>query len=561
MFGCLKKVCLKPTGKDRKNLRGRNVQMQDGQTSIPLVSVIIPCYNQAHYLPCAVESVIKQRYNNWECIMVNDGSPDNTELVAKSLIDKYPKNQILLINQSNQGLAEARNAGIKASKGKYILPLDADDLIHPKMLQKTVSLLESHPEIAIAYTDVRYFGRVNRVVLAGEYDFKRLCFQNHLNYCSLFRRGMWEVTKGYNPNMVWGYEDWDFWISCGEKGYYGKRIPKPLFLYRVKENSMYTNAVEHHNELMAQIALNHPNLYDQPYPQEAKIRDCGSIDTLKTDPLVSVIVPTYNRHDTVKRTLESIATQTYQRIEVVVVNDGGEDVSAIIDAFRDRLQIKYLVHRENRGLAAARNTGIKNATGKYIAYLDDDDIFYSNHIETLVKYLETNNCKVAYCDAFRAWQEKDNEQYVIKQKDIPYSFDFDPDLILAQNFIPVLCIMHEKSCTDEVGIFDESLTTHEDWELWIRMSRKYHFTHIRKVTCEFTWRTDGTTMSSEKKSDFLRTMGIIFDRYREYSKDNPRILELQRMSKRRLQSGIFKIFYKLFNKTKNLFRSLFLFLI
>lgn len=535
--------------KSALNLKNQTDHISLDQSSEPLVSVIIPCFNQAHFLPEAVESVVNQYYKNWECIIVNDGSLDNTTQVAESLIQKYPDNQIRLINQINQGLSCARNAGIKVSQGKYILPLDADDLIHPEMLEKTVSLLETHPEIAIAYTDVKHFGSANRIICAGEYDFKRLCFQNHLNYCSLYRCKAWESVSGYNPNMTWGYEDWDFWISCGEKGYYGRRIPEPLFMYRVKESSMYTKALEHHSELMAQIVINHPNLYDEKYRLEAKkILDQCLAEKSKPDPLVSVIVPTYNRPDTLKKTLESIASQTYKRIEAVLVNDAGEDVSTIVDAFRERLFIKYLVHKENKGLAAARNTAIKHTTGKYIAYLDDDDIFYEDHVETLVNFLENNDYKVAYTDAYRVWQEKENGRYVAKRKDFPYSFDFESDLILAQNLFPVLCIMHDKSCIDEVGLFDESLTTHEDWDLWIRMSRKYHFAHIRKITSEFAWRTDSTSMSSKKRADFLRTLNIIYERYREHTKGKQRILNLQTAWIKHLQKV--SIIIPVFNKVE-----------
>lgn len=515
----------------------------------PAVSIIIPCYNQANYLPEAVESVVHQSYKNWECIIVNDGSPDNTTFVAESLIEKYPDKRIRLINQANQGLSCARNSGIRAAIGKYILPLDADDLIHPEMLQKTVSLLEAHPEIAIAYTDVRHFGSTERIVCAREYDFRRLCFQNHLNYCSLYRRNTWEVAGGYNSNMTWGYEDWDFWISCGEKGHYGKRIPEPLFLYRVKERSMYTKAIEHHGELMAQMVVNHPNLYDPKSLSEAKILlSLGCSDTLKTTPLISVIVPTYNRPDTLKTTLESIASQTYKHIEAVVVNDAGEDVSTVVDLFHDRLRIQYLVHPVNKGLAAARNTAIRHASGEYIAYLDDDDIFYQDHIETLVTYLETHDAKVAYTDAYRVCQEKEDGRYIVKQKDVPYSFDFDADRMLAQNLFPVLCVMHKKSCLADVGLFDESLTTHEDWDLWIRMSRNYHFAHIRKITGEFSWRTDSTSMSSEKRADFLRTMNIIFEKYREYARGKQRILNLQAAMIQHLQKV--SIIIPVFNKVE-----------
>lgn len=229
----------------------------------PAVSVIIPCYNQSQYLPEAVESVVNQTYQNWECIIVNDGSPDNTNEVAQELIAKYPTKRIVLLEKENGGLADARNFGIKNSRGKYILPLDADDIIRPERLQKMVSLLKAHPEIAIAYTDMEQFGTASKIVHEKEYDFKHLCFQNHLNYCSLYKKEAWEAVGGYNPNMAQGYEDWDFWISFGEKGYYGKRIPEPLFLYRVKDSSMYTKSLEHHDKLVARIILNHPCLYEK----------------------------------------------------------------------------------------------------------------------------------------------------------------------------------------------------------------------------------------------------------------------------------------------------------
>ncbi len=227
----------------------------------PMVSIVIPCYNQAHFLNEAVESVVNQTFQDWECIIVNDGSPDNTSEVARELISKYPDKKIILAEKQNGGLADARNFGIKNSRGKYILPLDADDKILPEMLENTVDLLENNPEIAIAYTDTIRFGSVNDTYPTGEYDLKRLSLINILNYCSLFRRKAWEAVGGYNTKMLWGYEDWDFWIACGEKGFFGKRVPKLLFMYRIKGDSMLTNAYKHDIELKAQIVLNHPNLY------------------------------------------------------------------------------------------------------------------------------------------------------------------------------------------------------------------------------------------------------------------------------------------------------------
>ena len=125
------------------------MEFKKAETKLPTVSIVIPCYNQAHFLSEAVESVVSQTFTGWECIIVNDGSSDNTAQVAESLIRKYPDSQVPLVNQVNQGLSCARNTGIKVSRGKYILPLDADDLIHPEMLQKTVSLLESNQRLLL----------------------------------------------------------------------------------------------------------------------------------------------------------------------------------------------------------------------------------------------------------------------------------------------------------------------------------------------------------------------------------------------------------------------------
>jgi hypothetical protein len=227
----------------------------------PLVSVVIPCYRQAEYLPQAVESVVRQTYRHWEIVIVNDGSPDATDAVARRLIAHHRGRPVSLVSKANGGLSDARNAGIRASKGRYILPLDADDMIHPEMIARGVGLLESDPHIAIAYTDLFHFGEENRKVRAAEFDSSRLRLANQLNYCSLYRREVWEAVGGYRVGMRDGYEDWDFWLGCLERGFTPKRIPGFFFFYRVKPASMFTRAQAMHPRLVAQIVLNHPALY------------------------------------------------------------------------------------------------------------------------------------------------------------------------------------------------------------------------------------------------------------------------------------------------------------
>lgn len=268
--------------------------------------------------------------------------------------------------------------------------------------------------------------------------------------------------------------------------------------------------------------------------------DAGG-DTLRnhlSGPLVSVIVPTYNRPDMLEEAIASILAQTYTNFEIIVVNDCGRDVGELVQSLNRLNNITYVRHGSNRGLAAARNSGIKLARGKYIAYLDDDDIFYPDHLGTLVGCLEQNEYQVAYTDAYRAHQVYQDGSYIITGRDIPYSIDFSKDILLAQNISPVNCFMHTRQCLNEVGLFDEGFHAHEDWELWVRISRKYDFKHIRKVTTEFRWRTDGSTMSSGSRHEFLRTMKEIFRRYDFDAKDKAEIVQAQKRSLLYLQGLI-----------------------
>ncbi len=228
--------------------------------AIPTVSVVTRCYNQAQYLPEAVRSVAAQTFADWEMVIVDDGSPDDTTEVAGRLADELG-GRIRLVRQANAGLSGAMNAGVAAARGRYILPLDADDMIEPTMLEKTVAMLERDESIAIAYTDLQQFGQGSDLIQARDFDPARLPEANHLSYCSLYRREIWDAVGGYNPNMTWGYEDWDFWVGAAELGYVARRIAEPLFLYRIRSNSMFATTRQHDAELRHRMRLNHPLTY------------------------------------------------------------------------------------------------------------------------------------------------------------------------------------------------------------------------------------------------------------------------------------------------------------
>lgn len=239
-----------------------------------LVSIIVPCYNQAHYLSEALQSVLEQTYAHWECIIVNDGSPDTTELVAQEWIAKDGRFKYLY--KENGGLPSARNAGIKISIGKFILPLDADDILHSDYLNKIVPVLESNDKLAIV-SCYRYFFFKNRANIIKEYkasgsNYCDLMFENKLMPSSLFRRKCWEEVGGYDENMKKGFEDWEFWLNVTKRGWEFQFVPEFLFYYRKAKKSMLVDTINYHSEAnMEYIFRKHQDIYCRHFDNTAEV--------------------------------------------------------------------------------------------------------------------------------------------------------------------------------------------------------------------------------------------------------------------------------------------------
>lgn len=212
--------------------------------------------------------------------------------------------------------------------------------------------------------------------------------------------------------------------------------------------------------------------------------------------------------------LRSIAQQTYGNIEIVIVNDGGESVRELVSSLGLERGIQFIDHDVRKGPSAARNSGIKAAKGKYISYLDDDDVYYSEHIEVLVNFLETHQSHIAYTDAIKAIQRKTDEGYRTEKHEFMYSHEFNASELLVSNYIPIICVLHRKDCIEKTGYFDENLFTHEDWDLLIRFSALYEFRHISKNTCEYRWRYDDSSTTIRNRGNFIRTTIKIYNKYK-----------------------------------------------
>ncbi len=226
------------------------------------VSVIIPCYNQAQYLPDAVNSVIVQTYCDWECIIVNDESPDNTEEVYNKLWSDNPK--IKYLRKINGGLSEARNYGIHNSLGKYILPLDADDKIGPNYLFEAIAVLDQNSPIKIVYCNAEYFGNMDGNWALPEFKLENMLLFNHIFCTAMYRKSDFLVTQGYDTSLKKGWEDWEFWLSLLENGGEVFKLQAVHFYYRVKVSSMVLNMTEEDRlSIRRTIYLNHFKLYSE----------------------------------------------------------------------------------------------------------------------------------------------------------------------------------------------------------------------------------------------------------------------------------------------------------
>ena len=199
-----------------------------------LISIIVPCYNQAEFLDECLQSVLEQTYQNWECIIVNDGSPDNTEEVAKKWLDKDVRFKYL--DKENGGLSSARNAGIEKAKNDWILPLDADDKIAEKYLELAVDEFEKG--FTIIYCEANFFGSNSGKWNIQPYSYQRILTGNMIFCSAFFKKSDWKKVNGYDENLKSGREDWEFWLSILSENKTVKKLDYEGFFYRRKEDSM-----------------------------------------------------------------------------------------------------------------------------------------------------------------------------------------------------------------------------------------------------------------------------------------------------------------------------------
>jgi glycosyltransferase involved in cell wall biosynthesis len=264
---------------------------------------------------------------------------------------------------------------------------------------------------------------------------------------------------------------------------------------------------------------------------------------------ISVIIPTFDRPNFLMNALDCLLNQSFKDFEVIVINNGELEISDLVEKYKGKIDIRLYESDTKGNVSHAKNIGLKNSLGKYIAYLDDDDWYHNDHLEILYSQLENTDCLFVYSDALVELQDRINDNYITVKKFVEYSKNFNRNLLLIKDYIFTPCVMHHRRCIEVVGYFDEQLSTDEDMDMWIRMSRIYEFGHIKKVTCSVRRTSDSDSLTKDWNMMY-KNARYLYEKHSSYSKFNPMVwigrmyyLKLRKNRAAKLRDGSINNYY------------------
>lgn len=189
----------------------------------------------------------------------------------------------------------------------------------------------------------------------------------------------------------------------------------------------------------------------------------------KSLPKVSIVLPTYNGDKYIRQSIDSCLNQTYQNIELIIVDDGStEDIYKIIKSYKDK-RIKYIRHEKNKGLPHALNTGFANSNGDYLTWTSDDNYYVKESIEKMVSFLESKKCSFIYCDYYKFKDEKPSKISIEKL----------PDVLAIEKINNVgACFLYSRKVKEAIGEYDPETVLAEDYDYWIRVSKEFSMHHL-----------------------------------------------------------------------------------
>jgi glycosyltransferase involved in cell wall biosynthesis len=213
----------------------------------------------------------------------------------------------------------------------------------------------------------------------------------------------------------------------------------------------------------------------------------------ESSPKISIILPTYDGAKYIRRSIESCLNQTYKNIELIIVDDGSTDQTyQIVTSYKDK-RLKYIRHNENKGLPHALNTGFAKAAGEYLTWTSDDNCYANKAIEKMLSFLKDKQCSFVFCDYYRFNEEKPSSLKIVRLPDVP--------TLENQNDIGA-CFLYSRRVKEVIGDYDPDAALAEDYDYWIRVSKKFSMCHLAEPL--YIFRKHATSLSSR----FLRQYDI-----------------------------------------------------
>lgn len=496
--------------------------------SKPRISVVIPLYNGASFITEALDSVFGQTLPPWEVIVVNDGSTDN----GPEIVGKYHLfGSITLLHKANGGQSSARNQGIKHATGDLIALLDQDDAWYPTHLQElSRPFLELRPRpLGWSYSNLDEIGGAGEVVTQSVLANTPCahpktsiidCLRHDmfiLPSATLISRAAVNAVGGFDERLS-GYEDDDLFIRLFRAGYDNAYIDQSLSRWRVyDESSSFSRRMSTSRMIFARKLVEaFPNkttadifyardlivprflrnvgdtlrralrsgdliwageCVDQIAELEAMIPDRNQRPTIgrfsARSPTLSVVIPLYNGADFIEEALRSVLAQTLPADEIIVVDDGSTDNGAEKIGLMIKDHRLRLVKQVNSGQSVARNTGVDHAHGDLIAFLDQDDVWYPNHLEELVRpFLETRGSELGWAysdlDEINEMGEVITHGYLGTLGSAHPKRDLTSCLKEDMFVLPSASLVSRRALKS-VGGFDERLSGYEDDDLFLRL--------------------------------------------------------------------------------------------
>ncbi len=483
--------------------------------SSPTVTVVIPCYNLGAYVSEAVQSVLDQTYQDFEIVLIDDGS---TDPATRHLFASYRRPRTRILRTENQGLARTRNLGIREAAGRYVSFLDADDLLEPTFLDRTVSVLEADPSIAFASCWLAGFGESSFLWTPTSCDFPHLLAEDTVCTAALTRKDALVAVGGFDADMpVSGYEDWDLAIGIVERGLPGRIVPEVLFRYRIRPGSMTASctAPENHARLMRYIVEKHPHAYQQHLAGVLEVIEARTIEiegrrgpppaghpdderrgavleeTLRgvlesrswkasravrgtsrrvklwrrkkgsPPPRISAVLTCRDQGRDLPDAFRSLSLQVSRNDEVMIVDNGSSDPVTLHVLEGYRSAGIPVIRTEGVGDAAAREMGLRSATAPYLFAMGADQTLEPDCLPRATAILDGNPEIDFVCPGIR---DTDGTGFI----DFPDSAEISAVLGCRRFSFPVV----RREAFAAAGGYDAGMPTeeHADWDAVIRLA-------------------------------------------------------------------------------------------